>query len=347
MAIGRRPADSIGADRGLERVRPHRERARRPGSGRGRRGRGRASCTPSRSSCAPRSRRRRASDGTSGRPASPRAATSRPAASRAAASAISDEVDAVSVSSPSNAVRQPEPLAQPVDDDLLELGADRRRPPQHRVLAERRGQHLAEDARARRGRREVGHEARVLPVGRVGGHQPVVVGEDRVERLRLSRAARLGNAGRSEPGSIGGKTARSSTARGSRPSGRPPGGRPPGRRRRPCRPGHRLGRRRGRTWTWSDGLPDLGQDRAHLRSEEDEGDDAQQGDQQEDQEDHDTADREAIAGVDRTDDGRVGQSIMEALLRRAGGRRDEQDQRPEEIQAAGAGQSGDEPRSAR
>ena len=44
-------------------------------------------------------------------------------------------------------VGQPERLAEPVDDDLLELGADRRRPPQHRVLAERRGQHLAEDPR--------------------------------------------------------------------------------------------------------------------------------------------------------------------------------------------------------
>ena len=35
-------------------------------------------------------------------------------------------------------VGQPERLAQPADDDALELGPDRRRPPQHRVLAERR-----------------------------------------------------------------------------------------------------------------------------------------------------------------------------------------------------------------
>ena len=45
--------------------------------------------------------------GTSWRPASPRAATSSPAASRAAARAMSDDVDAVSVNSPSNPSGRP------------------------------------------------------------------------------------------------------------------------------------------------------------------------------------------------------------------------------------------------
>ena len=49
------------------------------------------------------------SDGTSGRPASPRAVTSRPAASRAAATAISDDVEAVSVRSPSYSSGRPRP----------------------------------------------------------------------------------------------------------------------------------------------------------------------------------------------------------------------------------------------
>ncbi len=79
--------------------------------------------------------------------------------------------------------RQPERLAQPVHHDAFELGADRRGPPQHRVLAEGRGQHLAEDPGTGRGRREVGEEARVLPVGGVRLDQAPVVGEDRVDRL--------------------------------------------------------------------------------------------------------------------------------------------------------------------
>ena len=47
------------------------------------------------------------SPGTSGRPVRPAAATSNPAACRAPASAMSDEVDAVSVSRPSNASGRP------------------------------------------------------------------------------------------------------------------------------------------------------------------------------------------------------------------------------------------------
>src|SRR5574337_281009 len=60
--------------------------------------------------------------------------------------------------------REPEALAEPVHDDLLELRPNRRGPPEHRVLAEGSREHLAENARTRRGRREVGEEPRVLPV---------------------------------------------------------------------------------------------------------------------------------------------------------------------------------------
>ncbi len=90
--------------------------------------------------------------------------------------------------------RQPDRLAQPVDDDLLELRADRRGPPEHRVLAEGRREHLAEDARPRCRGREVRKEARVLPMRGVGFDEAPVVREDRLERLgvlwRLRREER-------------------------------------------------------------------------------------------------------------------------------------------------------------
>ena len=81
-------------------------------------------------------------------------------------------------------VGQTEALAKPVDHDLLELGADRRGPPQHRVLAEDGGEHLAEDPRARRSGREVRHEPGMLPVRGVRHDQLLVVGQDRVDPLR-------------------------------------------------------------------------------------------------------------------------------------------------------------------
>ncbi len=122
-----------------------------------------------------------------------------PAAWRAAARAISDDVEAVSVSSPSNDVGQPEGLSQPPDDDLLELGAARRRPPQHRVLVDRRRQHLGEDPGSRGGRGEVGEEAGMLPGGRIRLDEGEVVAEDRLEALgslrRLGRQRPLHRSG--------------------------------------------------------------------------------------------------------------------------------------------------------
>ena len=84
-------------------------------------------------------------------------------------SRCSEDVEAVSVSSPSNASGSPRALAQPADDHVLELGADRRRAPQHRVLAEHRRDASRPGCPGREAdRREVREEAGVLPVRRVG-----------------------------------------------------------------------------------------------------------------------------------------------------------------------------------
>ena len=145
---------------------------------------------------------------------------------------------------PVERIRQAERLAQPADDDPLELGRDRRRPPEHRVLAERRGQHLAEDPGPGRGRREVGQEARVLPVRRVRLDEPAVVVEDRPDRLgRFGRGR--GNSGAIEPGSTAGRPRNARPTRGSRPSGRRRRGRPRGTPPGPCRAGRRSALRRG------------------------------------------------------------------------------------------------------
>ena len=146
---------------------------------------------------------------------------------RAAASAISDDVDAVSVMRPSNPSGRPRRLAQPVDDDLLELGGDRRRPPEHRVRAERRRQELAEHARhptpsSRNRRRTPGAAS-----GSRWARSSRDVGEDRLERLGpLGRRRREQRPKRAR---LDGRKARRTPrrARGSRRSGRRPGAPPP------------------------------------------------------------------------------------------------------------------------
>ena len=145
------------------------------------------------------------------RPASPRRATSSPAASRAAARAMSVDVDAVSVSRPSKAVRQPERLAQPVDDDLLELGADRRRPPEHRVLAERRR------SASRRGSRARTRSSRSTP------RSP-----DAASAWRSARSGARSRRGsrRVPPGSSGAAPGTRGGAIRARSPGRPPASRP-------------------------------------------------------------------------------------------------------------------------
>ena len=173
-------------------------------------------------------------------------------------------------------VGQPERLAQPPDDDALELGPDRRRPPQHRVLAERGREELAEHPGAGRARREVGEEARVLPVGRVREHQAIDVREDRVHRLRARPAPRPAGAARWTRARSRG-TPRTAPRRGGSPrSGRrrrgPRPGTPPG----PCRcdpsAGPRPGARRLAGKRRSHGIAHGGEDRRHLAAEEDQGD---------------------------------------------------------------------------
>ena len=134
----------------------------------------------------------------------------------------------MSVIRPSNPSRQPERLAQPVDDHALELGPARRRPPQHRVLAERGDEHLAEHAGPRRSRGEVGEEARVLPVRSRSGRSGTACRRASRRGSPASRAERpAAPRRRSRARSPAGRR----TPRrlpGSRPSGRRRGGRPPG-----------------------------------------------------------------------------------------------------------------------
>ena len=326
MAIGRRPAARSAAIAARQRVRAQLEALVRRDPDQRRRARGPASCTPSRSSCAPRSRRRRGAPARSGAPgqARVRRRRCRPPGARPA-SAISDEVEAVSVSRPSNAVRQPERLAQPVDDDLLELGADRRGPPQHRVLAERRRQHLAEDPGAGRGRREVGEEARVLPVRGVRLDQAAVVGQDRLDRLRAPRARVAGNSGRSDAGlDRPGRRPASRWSRGSRPSGRRPRARPPGTRRAACRRSAAVGRRgagrsRARVYRGErllDGVADLGEDVADLRAEQDQAPRCPGSRRQQEQADDEGAGQRQPprSRPGRPHQGGVGELVVQALL---------------------------------
>ena len=80
--------------------------------------------------------------------------------------------------------RQAEELREPVHDVQLELGRRRRRPPQDPDRVQRRDQELGQDPRLRRRVREVGEEARVLPVRDAGEDDLLDVAQNRRERLR-------------------------------------------------------------------------------------------------------------------------------------------------------------------
>ena len=87
-------------------------------------------------------------------------------------------------------VGQAEQLPQPAERHLLELGRRRRGAPQHRLLVERGGQELGEDAGRAAGDGEVGEEAGMVPVRDAGQDDALEVGEDRVERLAVLGRAR-------------------------------------------------------------------------------------------------------------------------------------------------------------
>ena len=85
------------------------------------------------------------------------------------------------------AVGQPEQPAHPVDGANLQLGRRRGCAPDQRDLVERRREQLREDPGLGCGDREVGEEARVLPVRQGGDDQLVEVAQHVRERLRLLR----------------------------------------------------------------------------------------------------------------------------------------------------------------
>ena len=79
--------------------------------------------------------------------------------------------------------RQADHLAQPVHHPGLELGRGRRGLPEHALRGERCGDELRhQGGRAGIGR-EVGEEARVLPMGHARHHHPVEIGKDPLHRL--------------------------------------------------------------------------------------------------------------------------------------------------------------------
>ena len=207
-----RPTSSRSSRRWRRRRRRRRARARRAACGTRRRSAPcaapcRASARPSRrTSARARSRRRRSG------PSSCRAAIS--AAKRRGRGGVLDV--------PVPAGRQPEQLRDPVADEQLELGrapapcARGSRPGSASPRAARRGS----PARTPRDR-EVGEEARALPVRDPGQEDLVEVAQHRVERLRLL-GRRLPAAARgSRPARPARAPAARRPARGSRPPSRP------------------------------------------------------------------------------------------------------------------------------
>ena len=82
------------------------------------------------------------------------------------------------------AIGKAEELAEPVDDDPLELGRRRRRRPQHPLDPEAGAEQFAEDRRTGGIGREVGKEPRMLPVRQPRNDDSLEIAEHRRERLR-------------------------------------------------------------------------------------------------------------------------------------------------------------------
>ena len=86
---------------------------------------------------------------------------------------------------PVPAGRKAEQLGDPVADEQLELGRRGRRPPEEPDRVQRRGEQLREDPRLGGRGREVGKEARMLPVRDPRHEDLVEVAQHRLERLPL------------------------------------------------------------------------------------------------------------------------------------------------------------------
>ena len=106
------------------------------------------------------------------------------------------------------AFRQAERLAHPVDDPRFEFGGRRRGLPQHALRGHRRDQVFGDHRDGRRIGREIGEEARMLPVRHAGHDLLLEIGEDPLHRLRRFRRRRV-DAAEDLAGSTCGRTGRS------------------------------------------------------------------------------------------------------------------------------------------
>ncbi len=113
--------------------------------------------------------------------------TFRPVSSRAAIRAVRVEVEAVSSMCPCQLAGRPSSWASQSRVTQLELGRGGRGAPEERHLVERGREQLGQDRRLRAARREVGEEARRLPVGDPRHQHLVEVAQDRGERLPALR----------------------------------------------------------------------------------------------------------------------------------------------------------------
>ena len=124
-------------------------------------------------------------------PSSPRQPSAR---SRMVRTADSVALVAESWIVPDEPLGQPQRLPQPVDHHLLDLGRGGRGLPDQRVAGHRVDQLFRQHRSRGRIGREIGEEARVLPMGHAVRHDALEIGPDRLHRL-----GRLGGASRQLP----------------------------------------------------------------------------------------------------------------------------------------------------
>ena len=172
-----------------------------------------------------------------------------------------------------------EQLHHPVEHQRLQLGARGRRHPAHPLHAQAGREQLTEDRRIRRVRREVGEEARVLPVDDARQDDALDIGAHRLPASPGRRAAKP--AGRpvprraAGPGSPGSARPPRRSQRSSRSAGGRRGGTPRASRRRTLRTTRQAMKAkpattRARTRSWRQppraSLPHSGRGRALMQS---------------------------------------------------------------------------------